>query len=79
MRALAILGVCAALAACAPGPIAPTRVSGDNIVTQHGTARGADAFDGAAAYCSQRGKDVRMVSSECPGWCTTIFQCVTRG
>ena len=77
VRNICFLGLLTVMvSAC--GAIPPQMISGDNISTSHGTARGMDAFKGAKAYCSSRGKGVKTVRSDCPFKCVTVYQCVTQ-
>ena len=63
------------LSAC--GSIPPTVVSGNNLSTEHGTARTTDALLGAQEYCMRKGMDVRLVRTDCPYMCMSTFECVS--
>jgi hypothetical protein len=73
MRIVIVSATLLFLAAC--GAIPPTMVSGDDISTEHGTARGIDAFKGAQQYCASRGKGVQTVRSDCPFRCISVYKC----
>ncbi len=66
-----------AVTASACGTIPPQMISGDNLSTEHGTARVMDAFKGAQEYCAARGKQVATIRSDCPSHCISVYKCVT--
>jgi hypothetical protein len=74
MRPLIVLLL---LAAC--GPIQPY-ASGNNLVSQHGTARFGDALAGAAQHCASRGMGVKSLGTDTPphGLSVSRFECVKR-
>ena len=60
------------------GPIKPSIISGNNLSTEHGTARIEDALKGAKTYCESIGKDVKLIRTDCPHRCMSTFECKSK-
>jgi hypothetical protein len=73
-----ILVLAFVLAGCASGPIPPTISAGNSISINHGTARFADAVEGARNYCAARGLSVRHISTSGGAPAVSTFECVGR-
>ena len=77
---LKLLPICLvfSLAGCLGGPIPPTVVSGNNLSTEHGTARLEDALMGAKAHCESKGMAVKRLRTDCPFRCMSSFECTAK-
>jgi uncharacterized protein YcfL len=60
------------------GAIPPSVVSGEQLITHHARARAAHAIEGAQTYCAARGKNFKLIRTDCPAQCVSTFECVSR-
>ena len=73
-----ILILCLLFLTACLGPVKPSIISGNNLSTEHGTARIKDALMGAQGYCSSIGKNVKLIRTDCPGRCVSSFECIQK-
>ena len=58
--------------------IPPTFISGNNLSTEHGTARTESAFTGALEYCESIGMNIELVRTDCPWRCMSTYKCTEK-